>query len=70
MIGKAASARGSAGHAAVLSHSVAFITEFSIPLVKDTVPQHLAVAALQAAAAPVGHCHTLKHHHVFAANSQ
>lgn len=39
-------------------------------MLKDTVPQHLAVAALEAAAALVGHRHALKHHHVLVVSPQ
>lgn len=48
----------------------ACITESTIPLMKDTVPQHLLTAALKAATALAGHRHTLKHHHVLVGSSQ
>lgn len=48
----------------------ACITGSTIPLMKDTAPQHLLTAALKAATALAGHRHTLKHHHVLAGSSQ
>lgn len=52
------------------THPRKCITESAIPLLKDIVLQHLAVAALEAVTAPVGHRDTLKHDHVLAGSTQ